>query len=101
MAAQAQPRLHDRLAVASRVLAAIPANYVLTSVIVALLARLLPMPPHEASVAATLASFAIFAGIALAVFHARSMLRTWAWLIGLGLGLGALLALSLQAGVRL
>jgi hypothetical protein len=100
MAAKAQSALRYRLAVAGRLLAAIPANYVLTAIIAALLARLLPMPRQEASVAAMLLSFAIFAGIAMAAFHARSGVRLWLWLGGLIVVLGGALALSLQLGGR-
>src|SRR3546814_17301517 len=78
----------ERLAVMSRIFAAIPANYLLTSIITGLIARLLPFGPAEASITATLTSFAIFAGIAMAVFHARSSARLWVWLIGVILVFG-------------
>jgi hypothetical protein len=90
-----------RLAVASRALAAIPVNYVLTSIIVGLLARLLPLSRAEASMAATLPSFLIFAVIAIAIFHARSTVRMWLWMVGATVLLGGALALSLQMGGRL
>lgn len=100
MAAKTVP-LSYRFAVFGRVLAAIPANYVLTSIVTALLARHLPMARQEATVAAMLASFAIFAVIALAIFYARSALRVWLWIGGAMLVFGGLLALSLSAGGRL
>lgn len=78
-----------------------PVNYLLTSVIVALMARTLPMPPADASVTATLASFAIFAVIALAIFMARSTARIWLWMIGSLLVLGGALWLSFITGARL
>ncbi|MFT3965790.1 MAG: hypothetical protein QM690_07915 [Sphingobium sp.] len=51
--------------IAARVLAAVPLNYALTTTIVACLARFLPMDPAQASIAATLASFMIFACVGL------------------------------------
>jgi predicted lysophospholipase L1 biosynthesis ABC-type transport system permease subunit len=100
MASRASPAPQYRLAVASRALAAIPLNYALTAIATALLARHLPLSRAEASVAATLASFLIFALIAMAIFHARSTAKVWAWMIGSTALLGALLALSLQLGGR-
>lgn len=90
-----------RLAVASRVLAAIPLNYGLTAIITGLLARHLPMAAAEASIAATLASFAIFALIAMAIFHARSTIRVWVWMTGATAVLGGALAMSIAIGGRL
>lgn len=89
-----------RFAVFARVTAAIPLNYLLTAIVTALLARHLPIGRHEASVAALLTSFAIFAGIAMAIFYARSTVRMWLWMSGLTIAFGALLALSLQIGGR-
>lgn len=101
MASKASASPTYRLAVAGRALAAIPVNYVLTSIIVGLAARHLPMARAEASVAATLASFLIFAGIAIAIFYARSTARMWMWMTGATLLLGGALALSIQMGGRL
>lgn len=100
MASRASPAPRYRLAVASRVLAAIPLNYALTSIATALLARHLPLSRAEASVAATLTSFLIFAVIAMAIFHARSTAKVWVWMVGSTALLGGLLALSLQLGGR-
>ena len=91
--------------VASRILAAIPANYLFTSLITACLARLLAhgltVNPAEASVAATLLSFAIFATVAIFAFGLRSIARLWLWLAaGSAVG-GGLLWLSLDMGGRL
>lgn len=91
----------SRWNVAARVLAAIPANYLLTSLAVACLARLLPMRPEEASVAATILSFALFAAIALTAFATRSVVRLWLWMAGAGLILGGGLWLSIATGGRL
>ena len=85
----------------ARVAAAVPANYGLTSVLTACIARLLPMPPAEASVAATLFSFALFAGIALAAFAVRSVSRLWLWMLVSGAVAGGALWLSLMVGGRL
>ncbi|RIA36610.1 hypothetical protein DFR49_3893 [Hephaestia caeni] len=91
----------SRWGVAVRVLAAIPANYLLTSLATACLARVLAMPPAEASVAATLFSFALFAMLALTAFAMRSIVRLWLWMIGAGIVLGGGLWLSLATGGRL
>lgn len=90
---------------ASRLLAAIPANYLLTSLATASLARLmahgLGLPPVEASESATLLSFAIFAVLAIVVFSVRSIGRLWIWLALAGAVMGGWLYLSLATGVRL
>lgn len=91
----------SRWNVAARVLAAVPANYVLTSLVTGCLARLLPASPAEASVAATLFSFALFATLALTVFAVRSVARLWLWMIGASVVLGAGLWLSIATGGRL
>lgn len=91
----------SRWNVAARALAAIPANYVLTSLAIACLARLLPMRPEEASVAATLFSFALFAVLALTAFAVRSVARLWLAMAGAGLLLGGGLWLSIATGGRL
>jgi len=87
--------------VAARVVAAIPANYVLTSLATACVARLLPASPAEASVAATLFSFALFAIIALTAFGMRSLARLWLWMAVATAVLGGGLWLSIEAGGRL
>jgi len=100
MAAKAVPERHYRLIVASRALLAIPLNYALTAIVTGLLARHLPLARVEASIAATLLSFAIFPVIAMAIFYARSTLRAWLWMTGAIVLLGAALALSIQLGGR-
>lgn len=90
-----------RLAVAGRLIAAVPVNYVLTSIVTALLARHLPMATAEASMAATLMSYAVFAVIAMVAVAATSSLRLWLWMGGATLVLGSLLLLSIQIGGRL
>src|SRR3546814_16856266 len=91
----------ERLAVMSRIIAAIPANYLLTSIITGLIARLLPLGPAAASITATLTSFALFAGIAMAVFHARFSGRLWSWMIGAILVVCTGQSLSFTVGGRL
>lgn len=90
---------------AARLLAAIPANYLLTSLATASLARLmaqgLDLPPVEATESATLLSFAIFAVLAIVVFSVRSIGRLWIWLLLAGAAMGGWLYLSLATGVRL
>lgn len=91
--------------VSARLIAAIPANYLLTSTATACIARLLwrglGVDPANASVAATLISFALFAVLALVAFGARSVVRLWLWLAGSGLVLGVALWFSLSAGARI
>ena len=48
------------------------------------------MSRAEAVVAATLASYAIFASVSMAVFHARSAGRAWLWLVAAGIPLALL-----------
>lgn len=87
----ATPR--PRLAVASRTLAGTLGAYALTSLITVALSLLLAragMARTEAVIAATLASFAVFAAIAIAVFHATSAARAWLWLLAAGVPLGVL-----------
>lgn len=81
-AAAAGARRH-RLAVATRTLAGTLGAYGLTgqaTVVLSLVLALCGMDRAEAVVTATLASFAIFAGISMATFHARSAGRAWLWL---------------------
>lgn len=89
------------LHVLARAIAAIIGGYAVTALAVACLARLLPMHPAEASIAATLASFAIYAGIIVAIFWAKSMLRVCMGLGSALLLLGAALYLSILTGGRL
>ncbi|MET3827006.1 hypothetical protein ABIC16_002699 [Sphingomonas sp. PvP055] len=93
--------LAARISLPLRILGAIVGGYGVTSLAVACLARILPMRAAEASVAATLASFAIYAGIIVAIFSARSVLRIWLWLTAAALLLGAALYWSILTGGRL
>lgn len=82
-AAAGAARRH-RISVAARTLAGTLGAYALTVQVTVVLSFLLAragMERVEALTAATLASFAIFAGISMAVFHARSAGRAWLWLV--------------------
>jgi len=73
-----------RWSVAFRVLAALGGGYVLTSLLIIAGAILLPfvgVGQAEATLATSLASFPIFAVIIMAVFHARTTVRAWVWVI--------------------
>ncbi|PIB94603.1 hypothetical protein CSW62_08345 [Caulobacter sp. FWC2] len=91
----------ERLDIAARAVAAIPGGYLVTSLVVGLLARGLPMAPSEAATTATLASFAIYAVIILLAFSARRTLTVWAWMTSAVMVLGAVLWLSIHLGGRL
>ncbi|KDP83971.1 iron transporter [Cupriavidus sp. SK-3] len=81
-----------RLSVVSRVVAAIGGGYVLASVATGLLAVLLPLPPAEAVMTATLLSFSLYACAVLWVFAAGSALRAWTGVVVPAIVFGALLA---------
>lgn len=70
--------------IAARVLAAVPLNYAVTGALTMLLARLLPGGALQASIGATILSFAIFAALAMTAFAVRSVGRLWAGLIATG-----------------
>lgn len=73
-----------RWSVAFRVIAGTLGTYAVTVLITVAASLLLAragMNRVEAVTAATLASFAVFAVICIAVFHARSVLRAWLWLV--------------------
>jgi hypothetical protein len=64
-------RKSSRWHAALRLLLAIPAGYGWTALATGFLARVLPLPALEATIAATLASFALYAAIIVWVVHAR------------------------------
>lgn len=74
--------------IAVRTLAAVPLNYVVTSALTMLVARLLPGGAQQASLAATTLSFAIFAALAMTAFAVRSAARLWMGLIATGVVAG-------------
>jgi hypothetical protein len=87
-----------RWSIASRVLAASIGGYALTSLLTLALPLALAslgIDPAQALLAATTASFLVYAGIIMAVFHARSAARAWAWLAGGALPLGIVVYLLL------
>ncbi len=86
---------------AARTLAAVPLNYAVTAALTMLVARLLPGGAQQASIGATMLSFAIFAVIAMAAFSVRSVRKLWAVLIGIGVVAGALDWLLIMWGGRL
>jgi hypothetical protein len=78
---------------AARTLAGTLGAYGLTvqaTVVLSFVLALGGMNRAEAVIAATLASFAIFAAIAMAVFHARSASRACLWLVGTAIPLALL-----------
>ncbi|WKB55603.1 DUF3649 domain-containing protein [Eleftheria terrae] len=91
-------RLRRRLAVASRVLAAIGGGYALSALAATVMAIHLPTSRVEAAVAGMLASFVIYTGAVVWVFAARSAWRAWLGLLAPGVLLGGLLLLHLHAG---
>ncbi|ALH82822.1 hypothetical protein [Sphingopyxis macrogoltabida] len=77
----------NRRDVMLRILAAVPLNYALTALLTVWLARILPGGPAQASVGATLMSFAIFALIAMLCFAVRSTAKLWLVMVGAGAAL--------------
>jgi hypothetical protein len=78
------PNLSLRWSVAARTLAGTLGAYALASLITVALSLALArlgMVRVEATTAATLASYAIFAAIAMSVFHARSAAKAWLGLV--------------------
>lgn len=74
------PTLAYRLAVLSRVVAAVAGGYLLTALCTVVAARYLPMSRADAVMTATMLSFAIFVCAVIWVFAARSAWRAWAGL---------------------
>ena len=95
------PTLRQRLDVAARAVAAIIVGYVFAALSTAVLARLLPGGAEEATIAATLLSFAVYASVAVWAFADAKTWRVWLGLIaGSGL-LAAILWISLTLEPRL
>lgn len=89
-----------RRSIALRTLLVTLGAYGLTALITACLSLLLAelgMDRVEAIIAATLASFAIFAGIAMAVHHARSAGRAALWLVVIAVPVGVAILLMMRA----
>ncbi|MFT4053346.1 MAG: DUF3325 domain-containing protein [Novosphingobium sp.] len=80
-----------RIAIASRILAASLGGYAVTSLVIVALGALLPIfgvARSSVILGATITSFPIWAGIVMAVFHARTARRAWAGLAIVGAPLG-------------
>jgi hypothetical protein len=91
----------QRLDIAGRAFAAIVVGYLFASLATAVLARLLPGPTAEATIAATTLSFAVYAAVAVWCFGDPKAARLW---LGLAAGcaiLSAILWISLMAETRL
>lgn len=91
-AAPPRARRH-RLAVMARTLAGTLGAYGLSvqaTVVLSYVLALSGMSRAEAVVAATLASYAVFASVSMAIFHARSAGRAWLWLVAAGVPLALL-----------
>ena len=88
------------LSMAARI-AAIPAGYVVVSLICACLARLLPADRVEAVTVSMLLSFLFYALILMWVFAARSVVQLWLWMGAAAAVSAAVLLASLWAGGRL
>jgi hypothetical protein len=87
-----------RWSIVFRIVAGTLGVYDLTSLATVALSLLLVrigMDKVEAVTAATLASFVLFAVIAMATFHARSAARAWGWMLAVGLPLAFAVVLSL------
>ncbi len=67
--------------VSARTVAAIALGYVTASLATAVLARLLPGPVEEATIAATTFSFVIYVSVVIWAFADRHAWRVWAGLI--------------------
>ena len=92
----------NRWSVAARSLAGTLGTYGVSSLFTAALALFLArigMDRVEAVTSATLLSFAVFALIAMNVFHARSATRAWMWLIAIAIPAG-LAVVALLPGTK-
>ena len=73
--------LRHRLSVASRVLAGFGGGYGLVSLLIAVLALVIPGEKASVVLWVTMASYLVYAAIVMAVFHMRSATRAWLWLL--------------------
>jgi hypothetical protein len=75
----------QNLEIASRAAAAILGGYgflwLMTPALTLLLPRVMNITLFDSLLAVTMASFLVWAILAMAVFHARSAVRAWVWLI--------------------
>jgi len=84
----ANPPHNRRVSLISRIAAITVGAYVVVWLITATISLALPGPPADAARTAMMASFFIWAVVVMAVFHARSATRAWAWLLGTIIPLG-------------
>ena len=87
-----------RLAVASRVLAAVFGGYLLAALGSVCITLLLPVPRGEATVSGMMSSFVFYLLAVLWCFACRSAWRAWGGVLGACLALGAIAALSYWMG---
>ena len=95
------PTWMARADVAARAVAAIFVGYLLAALVTAVLARVLPGSPVEATIAATTLSFAVYAAVAVWCFGDPKTWRVWLGLAGGCASLAALLWISLLVEPRL
>ncbi|WP_066520074.1 hypothetical protein [Sphingobium cloacae] len=91
----------SRLAVWGRIVTAVPLGYAATSLLVMALARLIPGDRAQATVLATLLSFAIYAALIVYVFAASSARKAFAVTLALAVLGGGIAWLSISTGGRL
>ena len=92
-----------RRSLASRVLAAVVGGYALTSLstlAVPMLFSAAGLRQAPALHATTMVGFLVYAGIVIAVFHARSATRAWTWLAVAAVPPGIVAALLLPGAVQ-
>lgn len=85
-----------RWSIASRALAAALGGYALTSlatIALPLLLETMGVDRSQALITTMMAGFLLYAAIIMAVFHARSAMSAWAWLVGASLTLGIVVLL--------
>ncbi len=87
--------LRHRLPIAARIVGAVIGSYGVATALAVALARLLPLRPSEAVVAATIVATLVMPGAAIWMFGARTATRAW---IGIGLVIGIASALAWMAG---
>ena len=95
MGQRVDPENIRRVSIVSRIVAAVGGSYTVVWLMTAAAALALPGSRRDAVLAATMASFLAWAIIVMAVFHARSATRAWAWLIGAAVPLGLIVWLLL------
>lgn len=93
-------RRRHAVQIAARTAGGLFGGYAIAALATMLLARGLPMERSEATVAATLISFAVYAVVALWAFAVRDVTRFWLWLLVLAVGLAGASWLAIVMGGR-